>query len=185
MIDTLARQTLSVQVVPDLLSTFGRVDIVHVTTLLVAVTLLLGCASTATVRDRSTGDETASIEGLRGVFIDCRIYGPLPVDFDAADPGDAARAMVDALFADHFDSPYVAATSLVVDAGPIRIEASCTEKDAFGGSFNAKVRFDFLAEKDHKYALILDGTDDCLTLLDNTTASQVLACEPLDWGEAT
>ena len=123
---------------------------------MVAAVLVSGCASGPTVRDVSTGEETAVIEGWTRVFSGCFIAGLLPTGLL---PPDRAFS-----------------NSLIVDAGPVKIVVRCVADNPFGSStLNAVI--DFVSEAGHTYA-INASRQDCMELLDATADGSVVACEP-------
>ena len=122
---------------------------------MVAAVLVSGCTGT-TVRDVSTGEETAVIEGWDEFWSGCSIIGPLPKGFvDTRRP--AGRG----------------SDSLIVDAGPVKIMVACIE--GVGGHID-KATFNFTAEGGHTYSI--EWKQGCMTLLDATADGSVVACEP-------
>lgn len=126
------------------------------TTLGVVIAVLSGCASAPL--DVSTGEETASIEGLPNISGRCGIHHTLPTTWRELSPG--ARA-------------------LVVDAGPVEIWARC-ENMGFFGDVNYLITFRFVAETGHIYKLRRrhQKGPNCLELIDASVGDRVIACEP-------
>ena len=122
---------------------------------IVLVALLSGCAAgVETVRDFSTGDETALIHGNDGtIFLPkgtCEIIWP------------------------HF------ANSMVVDAGPVTFVEFCSNLpfNMDGHRIEVMAVFRFHAKAGHTYQTKATIKDGCMTLLDVTASSYVVACEP-------
>jgi hypothetical protein len=138
------------------------------------VALLSGCVSTKTARDLSTGNETALIEGVTKFLTNCSIYGPGPIE--VGDYEISAGDVFGSVFGIRAPaSPYRGVKSLVVDAGPVKFDVSCTSEDPFGNSVTKKASFDFVSEAGHTYTIAWQR--DCMELLD-ATAGSVVACEP-------
>ena len=122
-------------------------------TSIVAVALLSGCAATAkNVKDLSTGEETAFIDGNHGrgsgliVGKSCEIIWPVVADL------------------------------IVIDPGPAIFVESCSlrpmTKQSYRGDYMAVIQF--VAEAGHTYKI--KATDVCIKLLDVTADSHVVDC---------
>ena len=119
----------------------------------IVVAPLSGCWS---IRDISTGEETALIKAKNNIFYACTI---LPIDVRPK-------------------NSYSMSLSLIVDAGPIKIGVSCTDNDPFGDSFTERAEFEFIAEGGHTYTVVWG--EDCMELLDATAGGSAVACEPYE-----
>ena len=130
--------------------------------MMVAAVLVSGCGSTGTsVRDRSTGEETAVIEGWKELWSGCYIHGPLPKEFvDTTLLPAGSRS-----------------GSLIVDAGPVKIMVRCVMDSPFGVYIH-KATFHFPAEGGHTYVIVWKQKQGCIELLDATADGSVVACEP-------
>ncbi len=139
-----------------------------------AVALLSGCGAmpTHTTRDRSTGEETALIEGLNEFWTDCSIHGPLPIDLSDHMP-PTLPSVSSVLLGVRADSPYDGAGSPVVDAGPFTVDVTCRAY-TLG---QRKLSFSFVAETGHIYTFT-DSDMKCIRLLDITFEETVITCEP-------
>ncbi len=144
------------------------------TLVIVVVILLSGCATLD--RDLSTGEDTASIVGIKQFWTNCLVRGPLPIDLSNYD-GPEVSDLFGVLVGKRHESPFMGANSLVVDAGEVKILTSCTTEDPFGGSHTQKARFDFVTEAGHTYGFEFSNSGDCLYLLD-ATVDRHLVCEP-------
>ena len=130
--------------------------------MMVAAVLVSGCGSTGTsVRDRSTGEETAVIEGWKELWSGCYIHGPLPKEFvDTTLLPAGSRS-----------------GSLIVDAGPVKIMVRCVMDSPFGVYIH-KATFHFPAEGGHTYVIVWKQKQRCIELVDATADGSVVACEP-------
>lgn len=126
--------------------------------IMIAVALFSGCA--VTPRDVSTGEETASIEGLLNMAGGCWIN-----------------------LTPHRDRPSSRGSrALVVDAGPIEIWARCKNME-MTGDYEYLTPFLFIAEAGHVYKLRRRHQQgpNCLELIDASLGEHVIACEPYFW----
>jgi hypothetical protein len=66
---------------------------------------------------------------------------------------------------------------LVVDAGPVSIDATCSKVLQSSARIRKTSSFDFDAETGHIYTMSGEG-EECMSLLDITSEETVIACEP-------
>ncbi len=137
---------------------------------MVAAVLVSGCGTT--VRDVSTGEDTAVIGGWSEFWSGCGIFGPLPVDSGGKGFVDGARSR---RIGDSMAYGSVISESLSVDAGPVYIMVSCSADSPFGRK-TERATFNFTAEGGHTYAIV--WKQGCIQLLDATADGSIVACEP-------
>ena len=165
----------------------GTSDIVEVRNMtklmimIVALALLSGCAGTPRM-DVSTGEETAVIEGGP-----CLVHGPVPIDSSAYEGTlynirpQSLKANI-RVAANRFEGgnvvggEFIIGTSvLVVDAGLVKVLATCEHVSFPDPPYQRLTRFRFIAEAGHTYFFSKRGSG-CLQLLDATANDQRIAC---------
>ena len=144
---------------------------------MVAAVLVSGCWSTGTtVRDVSTGEETAAIQVREESRSGCSIFGPLPIVSSGVRSLDL-RIIGGSIYASGSLIP--GSDSLIVDAGPVKIVVLCVvDARPLGGITKRRAAFNFTAEGGHTYEIELKRKQYCMELLDATADGSVVACEP-------